>query len=164
MHPIIQKLAQLLSPPNTTHDHDLDLKLERKQRARKQLTIQSPSPSEHIFLNLPNATTAARPGVAPKKNKKIQKQKQKQKQKHSFPFPFTSSSSSTLPQTQSILFSHLPPELRERIYYFVFGDTPRARFGSLRHSPWPVRRQGIEQRRRKHRDPDIALLQSCRRV
>ena len=142
MHPILDKLVHLLSPSDTIQDLYHDLKLERKQKPRKELTIPLPSPSEHIFLNLPHANTLS---ATPKKKKRKQ------------------TSSTPRSQTQSILFK-LPPELRERIYCFVFGDTPRARFGSLRHYPWPVRRQGIEQRRRIHRDLDISLLQSCRQV
>lgn len=64
-----------------------------------------------------------------------------------------------LPQTQSVLFTKLPPELRERVYFFVFEEFPRIK---VDEKPWDWR--GSDEGKLQAVDESITLLKVCQRM
>ncbi|DAA78390.1 TPA_exp: Uncharacterized protein A8136_4366 [Trichophyton benhamiae CBS 112371] len=67
-----------------------------------------------------------------------------------------------LPQTQSILFTRLPAELRERVYFFVFGGFPRIKPDE---KPLYWISGGAPRRLKNHAvDKSMTLLQACQRM
>ncbi|OAL63480.1 hypothetical protein A7C99_5876 [Trichophyton rubrum] len=64
-----------------------------------------------------------------------------------------------LPQTQSVLFTKLPPELRDRVYFFVLGEFPRIK---MDEKPWHW--GGSDEGKLHAVDQSIALLKVCQRM